>query len=195
MSWTRFTEVVLPSGQLLLQPQSSSMGLRLSPETQNLTISGTPTGGTFTLTFNNQTTAAIAFNATAAAVAAALQALPNVGSIGCACFSGPLPSSNVLIQFVGPLAGPQSLMTGNFTGLTGGSSPSGSIVRVTVGAFENPPSSGAAGAGPAAMQIGQGPLMTNAQLSNPTSLSAMAAAYHAATGTAPATGTVVDVYV
>lgn len=37
------------------------------------------TGGTFTLTYNNQTTAAIAYNASAAAVATALKALSNIG--------------------------------------------------------------------------------------------------------------------
>ena len=37
------------------------------------------TGGTFTLTFNGQTTAPLAFNATAAQIEAALEALSNLG--------------------------------------------------------------------------------------------------------------------
>lgn len=49
-------------------------------EVQTVTISGGPTGGTFTLTFNGQTTAAIPYNATALQVQAALQALSNVGT-------------------------------------------------------------------------------------------------------------------
>jgi hypothetical protein len=195
MSWTRFTEVVLPTGALLLQPQSSSNGLRLSPETQNVTITGTPTGGTFTLTFNNLTTAAIAYNATAAQVASALQALANVGPVGCACFSGPLPGANVLVQFIGALFGPQPLMTANGAALTGGSSPTVTVVRLTVGTVEAPPASGAAGAGPAAMVMDGFPLMTSAQLGNPPTLAAMATAYHAATGTAAATGMIVDAFV
>ena len=47
-------------------------------EVQTLTVTGGPTGGTFTITFSGQTTAAIAYNATAAVVQAALEALSNV---------------------------------------------------------------------------------------------------------------------
>lgn len=47
-------------------------------EIQTVTITGGPTGGTFTLTFAGQTTAAIAYNATAAAVQAALETLSNI---------------------------------------------------------------------------------------------------------------------
>jgi hypothetical protein len=47
-------------------------------ETQTVTINGEAVGGTFTLTFDGQTTAAIAYNATAAAVKAALEALSNI---------------------------------------------------------------------------------------------------------------------
>ena len=39
-------------------------------EVQTVTITGGPTGGTFTLTWGGQTTAAIAYNATAATVQA-----------------------------------------------------------------------------------------------------------------------------
>ena len=44
-------------------------------EVQSVTILGSPTGGTFTLTWNGQTTAAIAYNADAATVQAALRLL------------------------------------------------------------------------------------------------------------------------
>lgn len=46
-------------------------------EVQTVTLSDA-TGGTFTLTFNGQTTTALAFNAASGAVAAALNALPNL---------------------------------------------------------------------------------------------------------------------
>ena len=46
-------------------------------ETQTVRVTNA-TGGTFTLTFDGQTTAPIAFNATAAAVQAALEALSNI---------------------------------------------------------------------------------------------------------------------
>jgi hypothetical protein len=49
-------------------------------EVQTVTLGGTPTAGTFTITFQGQTTAGIAYNATGAAVQAALQALSNIGT-------------------------------------------------------------------------------------------------------------------
>jgi hypothetical protein len=50
----------------------------VSNEVQTLTVTGAPTGGTFTITWSGQTTAAIAYNATAAEVQAALEALSNI---------------------------------------------------------------------------------------------------------------------
>ena len=47
-------------------------------ETQTVRVNGA-TGGTFTLTFNGQTTAPIPFDATAAQTRAALEALSNIG--------------------------------------------------------------------------------------------------------------------
>ena len=48
------------------------------------------TGGTFTLTFNGQTTAPLAFNATAAQVDAALEALSNIGANDVQTSGGPV---------------------------------------------------------------------------------------------------------
>ncbi|MEU9014254.1 hypothetical protein AB0D12_31695 [Streptomyces sp. NPDC048479] len=47
-------------------------------EVQTLTVTGAPAGGTFTITWSGQTTAAIAHDATAATVQAALVALSNI---------------------------------------------------------------------------------------------------------------------
>jgi hypothetical protein len=49
-------------------------------ERQRIVISGNPTGGTFTLTFQDQTTEALAYNASPAAVQAALANLSNLDS-------------------------------------------------------------------------------------------------------------------
>jgi hypothetical protein len=49
-------------------------------DVQTVTITGGPTGGTFTLTFGGQTTSALAFNASPAAVQTALQALSTSGA-------------------------------------------------------------------------------------------------------------------
>jgi hypothetical protein len=47
-------------------------------EVQTITLGGGNSGGTFTITFNGQTTAAIAFNALGSAVQSALEALSNI---------------------------------------------------------------------------------------------------------------------
>jgi len=101
-------------------------------EVQTVTITGSPTGGTFTLTWNSQTTAGIAYNATAATVQSALEALSNIapgdvtvtGSAG-----GPYT-----ITFGGAYLGDDvAQMTASGAGLTGGSSPSVSVATTTGG--------------------------------------------------------------
>jgi hypothetical protein len=105
-------------------------------DTQTLAETGTPTGGTFTLTFNGQTTAAIAYNATAAQIATAVGALSNVGSGNISGVGGPLSGSNVALTFIGLLASmPQNLMTANAAGLTGGSLPNVTVTHTTTGSF------------------------------------------------------------
>jgi hypothetical protein len=49
-------------------------------EVQKVTVNGTPTGGTFILTFRGATTGTIAYNASAATVQTALQGLSTIGS-------------------------------------------------------------------------------------------------------------------
>ncbi len=57
------------------------------------------TGGTFTLTFNGQTTAAIPYNATAAQIDTALEALSNVGLDQVQTSGGPVNTANVNVFF------------------------------------------------------------------------------------------------
>ena len=78
------------------------------------------TGGTFTLTFNGQTTAPIAFNATAAAVQTALEGLANVEPGDVVATGGPVNTANVTVNFRGQYTQvnvPQ--MTSDGSGLTG----------------------------------------------------------------------------
>lgn len=98
---------------------------------QQVAIAGAPTGGSFTLTYAGQTTAAIPWNAPATgagSVAAALHALSNVGPNGIVdvwCTGGPLPTTPVVISFAYPLVSGQgaiAMMT-HTDSLTGGSSP------------------------------------------------------------------------
>lgn len=86
-------------------------------EVQTVDIPDGTTGGTFTLTFRGDTTAPIAWNATGAAVAAALNALPSIVAIGGVTGGGgPLPGPAVTITFIGG-QGSVDLMTGNGTAL------------------------------------------------------------------------------
>lgn len=80
-------------------------------EIQTLEFGGTPTGGTFKLTFDGYTTTAITWvgnndNALIAAIDAALEALPNVGAGGVTVADGTLTSGigTVTITFGGNLA-------------------------------------------------------------------------------------------
>ena len=88
-------------------------------ERQTLALAGSPSAGTFTLTFSGQTTTPIAYNATAAAVAAALNQLTTIGDNGTTATGGPLPGSNVAIDFRsnGLQSANQPLLTANLAGL------------------------------------------------------------------------------
>lgn len=99
---------------------------------QTVTISGTPTGGTFTLTFAGATTSAIAYNAASSAVQTALQALSTIGS-GNALVTGSA-GGPYTVTFAGDLAQtPVPLMTASGAALTGGSSPSVAVAQTTAG--------------------------------------------------------------
>lgn len=101
-------------------------------EIQTVTITGGPTGGTFTLTFGANTTAAIAYNAAASAVQSALTAIASIGANNVSV-SGPNGGPWV-VEFVGGKANhSEALMTGNGAALTGGSSPGVSITETQAG--------------------------------------------------------------
>ena len=90
-----------------------------------------PTGGTFTISFDGQTTAAIDFDATAAEIETALEALSNIGAGNVVCAGGPMPDTLVSITFSGELQGlAVAEITTTLTGLTGGTPVS--IIATTV---------------------------------------------------------------
>jgi hypothetical protein len=104
-------------------------------DVQTLTFGGTVTGGTFTLTWNGQTTSALNWNATAQQVAAALIALSNIGTTAgiqnVRVTGGPGPAAFV-VTFVGSLANaPQAVMT-RTSSLTG-TSPTLTVTHTTTG--------------------------------------------------------------
>lgn len=79
-------------------------------EVQTLTIGGTPTGGTFTLAFAGDTTAAIPWNSTnatlVASIDAALEALSTIGTGGVTTAVGTMTAGvgTITITFAGNLA-------------------------------------------------------------------------------------------
>jgi hypothetical protein len=74
-------------------------------EEQQITITGSPSAGAFTLTYDGQTTSSLAYNVSAANVDAALEALSNVGAGDVTCTGGPLPGTAIDVEFTGALAG------------------------------------------------------------------------------------------
>lgn len=74
-------------------------------DAQRVTIHGSPTGGTFTLSFRGQTTAPIDSDADAAAVTAALEALSTVGAGNVVVTGGPGPDTPWDATFSAALAG------------------------------------------------------------------------------------------
>jgi hypothetical protein len=102
-------------------------------EVQTATITGSPTGGSFTLTYAGQTTAAIAYNASAATVRDRLRALNNL--------------DNDDVTVTGSAGGPYTITiagkgnVGQITAtasLTGGSSPGVTMATSTEGGLGDP---------------------------------------------------------
>lgn len=92
-----------------------------SNEEQAITKSGTVTAGTFTITYSAQTTAAIDFDATAAEIQTALEALSNIAPGDVVVSGGPISTAPIVIVFQGTLAGVnQAQVTVDSSSLTGG---------------------------------------------------------------------------
>lgn len=99
-------------------------------EVQTITITGTPTGGTFVLSLDGETTAPIDFDATNSEIDSAIEALPNVATGG--------------VTVTGSVGGPFTAtfstdmgnvpqMTADGSALTGGSSPAVNVATTTPG--------------------------------------------------------------
>lgn len=103
-------------------------------EVQRITINGSPTGGTWTLSYTENgltdTTTPLAHNANAAAIAAALNALPNIGPGG-VTVSGTGPFDVTFVAGnVGGRNVPQLVAASAFTG---GTSPAVVMSTTTPG--------------------------------------------------------------
>lgn len=104
-------------------------------EVQTLSVTGTPTGGTFKLSFKGVTTGVIAFNSTAAALQALLEAVSTVGSGNVLCSGGPLPGTPIVVTFQANLGNqdvPALIPTAS--AFTGGTTPAAAVAITTPGA-------------------------------------------------------------
>jgi hypothetical protein len=119
--------------------QNATAPVNGTNEVQTLTIGGTPTGGTFKLAFDGHTTAPIEWTDTdnnlVAAIDAALEALPNIGTGGVTTAAGTVSSGigTVTLTFGGNLA---KLVVPTITvadnSLTG-TSPTAAVAETTPG--------------------------------------------------------------
>lgn len=102
-------------------------------EVQQVAITGSPTGGTFTLSFGGQTTGNLSY-AALTSIATGLQALSTIGPGNVSVAGGPLPGTPVAVTFTGALAGQDvAALTGNGALLTGGTTPAVVITTTTPG--------------------------------------------------------------
>ncbi len=106
----------------------------ITNERQTVTITGTPTGGTFTLTLNGETTTAINHNATAATVQLALEALPSLEGDDTTTAGGPGPGTPYTVDFTGTLAGTNVAQMTAAHVFTGGTTPNIAVTTTTPGA-------------------------------------------------------------
>lgn len=100
-------------------------------EIQTLTVTGAPTGGTFTITWSGQTTAAIAYNATAAAVQSTLEALSNIAP-GDVVVTG-APGGPWTLTWGGTQLGEDVAAPTTTESFTGGTTPDITIATTTAG--------------------------------------------------------------
>jgi hypothetical protein len=109
-------------------------GIAGTDEVQTVTITGSPTGGTFTLTYAGDTTDPIAYNATAAQVKSALAALDTLDAEDITVTGGPGPGTAWTVTFGGSDSDgvnvAQMTSAGSFTG---GSSPAVAVATTTAG--------------------------------------------------------------
>lgn len=124
--------VALNSTQRYLDRAASTVVQAEYDEVQSVTLTGSPTGGSFTLTFGGHTTTGIAWNAAASAVQSALVALASIGTNNVSVTGsngGPWT-----VEFIGSLKNAsQALFTKDPSLLTGGTSPNVAIAEVQAG--------------------------------------------------------------
>lgn len=137
---THYPNGYFPDGLPLAVPTSGAnagfavpIGARPN-EGQTVTITGVPTAGTFTLTLDGETTAAIAYNASAAAVTTALEGLSNIRVGSVTVTGGPGPGTPYVVTFSGTqYSGTDVPQMSATSSLTGGTAPAVAVTTTTAG--------------------------------------------------------------
>jgi hypothetical protein len=143
-------DVLFNSIQIALSRQGATIsgniiGKKVSPgatmnldrnEVQEIAKTGTPTAGTFTLTYAGQTTTPIPYNATAAAIKSALEALSNIAVGDISVSGGPLPTTAVRVAFKGSLTALNVVAMTVTPTITGGSFAVNPITQGNAGASD-----------------------------------------------------------
>ncbi|MGZ4621464.1 MAG: phage major capsid protein [Blastococcus sp.] len=127
------------SGTLAGLPAYFSQGVsgrywREGDKTQTVTINGTPTGGTFTLSSGGNTTSAIAYNASSATIQSAIQAFG--GIYANVTVSGTGPYTITFPDVASNVQSAAAPFSANGSGLTGGTSPSVTVAATGAGATD-----------------------------------------------------------
>jgi len=97
-------------------------GVDNTNEVQSITVSGTVSGGNYTITFDGETTATMLYDASIAEIELNMESLDNIPQGECTVGGGALPGSPATLTFSGSLAGAQPEITVNSGSLTGGGS-------------------------------------------------------------------------
>jgi len=123
-------------GDIPVGVEATTDGGAATNEVQTVTLDGPPTGGTFTLSFDGDTTSAIAYNAAASAVQSALQALGSIG-LGAAGVTGSA-GGPYTVTFQGTLAATNvAQMTGDGSSLTGAATQTLTVTTTTASSGPN----------------------------------------------------------
>jgi hypothetical protein len=118
--------VIADSGYSGVGPEGAG-----TSEVQTITITGGPTGGTFTLTYDGQVTDPLDFDASAGEVDSALEALTNLAPGDVTVTGGPGPDTPWVVTFAAALGNVSTLVAnGSFTG---GVDPAIGVVVTTPG--------------------------------------------------------------
>jgi hypothetical protein len=133
-SYNLFTDFGMKFDRSKLSLDGTMIGQRYRDDKMRwLSTTGTPAGGTFTITFGGQTTSALTFDETAVDVQTALIALSNIAAGEATCYGGPLPAP-IMIVFSGTLATAELATITTTDSLTGGTTPATVVGRLNTAA-------------------------------------------------------------